>query len=252
MDVKPEPSQLPVQPQQPDPDQPTTDNSNVNSQVEANPVSTSSVQVTPEPLPPAAPEPTKHSHEGLKSIISTLAIIILAPLVAFCLTAFVFQSYEVDGSSMETTLQNQDRLIVVKVPRTWAKITGHNYIPHRGDVIIFDKSNLFGEFDSQKKQLVKRVIGLPGDHVVVKNGVVTVYNSQYPKGFDPDKTLTYGQAIPFTPLNVDLTVPPGQLFVCGDNRPNSLDSRSFGTIQSKDVIGKLVARIFPFNKLKIF
>src|SRR5258708_7094141 len=59
-------------------------------------------------------------HEGLRSILTTLAILILAPLIAFALTAFIFQSYQVDGSSMETTLQNQDRLIVLKLPRTWS------------------------------------------------------------------------------------------------------------------------------------
>src|SRR5882762_2580960 len=68
-------------------------------------------------------------HEGLKSILSTIAILIIAPLIALTLTAFVFQSYEVDGPSMETTLQNHDRLIVVKVPRTFARITHHSYIP---------------------------------------------------------------------------------------------------------------------------
>lgn len=192
-------------------------------------------------------------HEGLKSVLTTLSILILAPLIAFALTAFIFQSYQVDGSSMETTLQDGDRLIVLKLPRTWAKITHHDYQPNRGDVIIFNKNNL-NEFDGngQKKQLVKRVIGLPGDRVVVKNGKVTVYNNQNPNGFEPDKTLSYGKAIVTTPNDVDVTVGKDQVFVMGDNRPNSLDSRIFGPISDDDIVGKLEARIFPFNKFKSF
>lgn len=194
----------------------------------------------------------RKDHEGLKSIVSTIAIIILAPLVALMLTAFVFQSYEVDGQSMETTLQNSDRLIVLKVPRTIAKITGHAYIPNRGDVVIFNEQDTLDFGSPQRKQLVKRVIGLPGERVVVKNGVLTVYNAQNPNGFQPDKTLPYGKVIVTTNGNLDVTVPTGDVFVCGDNRLNSLDSRIFGPISVSQIVGKLEVRIFPFNKLKKF
>jgi signal peptidase I len=201
-------------------------------------------------------EPEVHSsssHEGLKSILTTLAILVLAPLIAFALTAFIFQSYQVEGQSMETTLQNGDRLIVLKLPRTWSKITRHAYIPHRSDVIIFNKNNLY-QYDgaNQKKQLVKRVIGLPGDRVVVSKGEVIVYNSDHPSGFNPDKTYPYGKAIITTPGTIDTTVGTNQVFVMGDNRQNSLDSRIFGPISDGDIVGKLQLRIFPFNKFKEF
>lgn len=240
MDVHPEP-QPPVTPPGPP-----------NQIIVSEPPPTQASNQPPGPTPSLEPAPEKHNREGLKSIISTLAIIILAPIVAFCLTAFVFQSYEVDGASMETTLQHQDRLLVFKVPRTFARVTGHPYIPNRGDVVIFNKSEVFGEFDSQKKQLVKRVIGLPGDRVIVKDGEVTVINKEHPEGFNPDETLLYGTVISTTIGNIDVTVPEGYLFVLGDNRSNSLDSRSFGPIKADDVVGKLEVRIFPFNKLKIF
>lgn len=149
---------------------------------------------------------------------------------------------------MQNTLHNNDRLIVWKLPRTWARITGHQYIPQRGDIIILTESGLSNYGDTQDtKQLVKRVIGLPGDHIVIKNGAITIYNKQYPNGFQPDKTLAYGKndAIPATDNDLDLTLSSTQLFVCGDNRGNSLDSRIFGPIQTNQVIGKLVARIYP-------
>ncbi len=202
---------------------------------------------------PLAPEPPKQSRLG--STLSTIGVLLLAPLIAILLTVFVFQSYQVDGPSMQETLHNNDRLIVWKLPRTWARITGHQYVPNRGDIIIFSQKNLSQYGDSQdSKQLVKRVIGLPGDHVVVKDGVITVYNDEHPDGFQPDATLPYGKngAIPTTSDNVDVTLKDNQLFVSGDNRPNSLDSRIFGPISTDQVIGKLVIRILPLSQVERF
>src|SRR5688572_26059349 len=78
---------------------------------------------------------SKRRRESLRSMASTIAILLIAPVVAVVLTAFVFQSYQVDGPSMTTTLYNNDRLIVWKLPKTWARITGNDYIPRRGDVV---------------------------------------------------------------------------------------------------------------------
>ena len=155
---------------------------------------------------------------------------------------------------MENTLQNNDRLIVWKVPRTWAHITGHAYVPNRGDIIIFTENNLAAYGQTDVKQLVKRVIGLPGDRVVVQNGVVTIYNKQHPGGFEPDKTLPYGKThpLPITSGNIDITLGKGQIFVCGDNRTDSLDSRAFGPVDVKDIVGKLVLRIYPLNTVERF
>jgi signal peptidase I len=213
-------------------DRPTSDATPTNSE-------------TPQPSVATA-EPT-HGHRVLNAF-STIGVLLLAPIIAILLTAFVFQSYQVDGPSMQNTLHNNDRLIVWKMPRTWARITGHQYVPKRGDIIILTESGLSNYGDTQNtKQLVKRVIGLPGDHIVIANGVITIYNKQHPKGFEPDKTLLYGKdgAIPYTADNINITLSSTQLFVCGDNRGDSLDSRIFGPIQTSQVIGQLVARIYP-------
>lgn len=185
--------------------------------------------------------------------LATIGLIVLAVGTAILLTAFVFQSYEVDGQSMETTLQNNDRLIVLKIERTWARITGHDYVPNRGDVVIFIKRGLLDFGVRKDKQLIKRVIALPGERVAIIDGHINVYNAAYPDGFDPDKTLGYGANIPLTPgNNAEYTVPEGMIFVCGDNRPSSLDSRNFGPVPVKDIVGKLGMRIFPLSKAKIF
>ncbi len=204
------------------------------------------------PTPPVPPPQKVHS-ENLRSVLSTFAILLSAILVAVALTAFVFQSYEVDGSSMETTLQNHDRLIVSKIPHTLSRITGKDYIPNRGDVIIFNTTAIQdGRSNGGSRQLIKRVVGLPGDRVVVKDEVITVYNAQYPEGFNPDKAEPYGSVIKNTPGNVDVTVRAGEVFVCGDNRTNSTDSRYIGAIPSDDIIGKLIFRIYPLSNAKVF
>lgn len=201
---------------------------------------------------PQVPQQEQAPEEGFKSVVSTIAILLLAPLIAVLLTAFVFQSYQVDGPSMETTLQNNDRLVVWKLPRTWARITGHDYLPKRGDIIIFNEPNLAEFGQGTNKQLIKRVIALPGERVTVKDKVVTVYNKQHPNGFRPDATLPYGKVIPDTDGDIDMTVPAGNIFVCGDNRPDSLDSRAFGPVPLDNVVGKLVMRILPFTSAERF
>jgi signal peptidase I len=205
------------------------------------------------PTLPATPPP-QPKHEGLRSILSTLAILIAAPIIAIFLTTFVFQSYEVDGPSMETTLENHDRLIVLKIPKTIAQLTNNDYIPKRNEIIIFKTSAVQDGSvdDDSEKQLVKRVIGLPGDRVVVKGGSITIFNAEHPEGFNPDAGQDHGDAVSVTPGNGDWIIEDGEVFVCGDNRVNSLDSRSIGTVQSKDIIGKLIFRIYPLNTVKAF
>ncbi len=196
----------------------------------------------------------ENTSSAWRELVSTVGILATALLVALLMIAFVFRSYQVDGPSMENTLQNADKLIIWKVPRTWSDITGHSYIPNRGDIIVFTESGLSQFGQQNTKQLIKRVIGLPGERVVVSNGVYTIYNKAHPNGFDPDKTLSYFKnvAIPVTSGNIDVTLGPNQLFVSGDNRPDSLDSRAFGPINANQIVGKLVIRVFPLNEAKLF
>jgi signal peptidase I len=196
--------------------------------------------------------PEDPKKEGWRSMLSTIMILIAAPVVALFLINFVFQSYEVDGPSMETTLQNHDRLIVDKIPRSLSRISRKSYVPKRGEIVIFSKSGLFEFGSSDEKQLIKRVIGVPGDRVVVADGKITIYNKQYPNGYNPDANVSWSAAIKTTPGTVDVTVQDGEVFVCGDNRTNSLDSRYFGTVSSSEIVGKLSFRIFPINKADSF
>lgn len=202
-------------------------------------------------LPSASEAPLNRS-QGLHDALSIVGVLLSALLLAFGLISFVFQSYQVSGPSMQNTLHNGDHLIVWKVARTWARITGHPYVPNRGDIIIFNEPGLSAYGQGQDKQLIKRVIGLPGDRVVVKNGAITVYDTVHPHGFYPDKALPYHNAIDYTADNVDVTLGPNQLFVCGDNRGDSLDSRIFGPIELNNVVGKLILRVLPIDNARTF
>src|SRR5579884_4352488 len=106
------------------------------------------------------PEPTTSDKQtsGWKELFSTVGILITALLVALFIIAFVFRSYQVDGPSMENTLHNGDKLIIWKVPVTWSKLTGHPYIPKRGDIVVFTESGLSAYGQQDSKQLIKRVI----------------------------------------------------------------------------------------------
>jgi signal peptidase I len=194
------------------------------------------------------------SGRGLRDLFSVVAVLACALLLAFGLISFVFQSYEVDGPSMETSLDNNDHLIVWKVPRTLARVTGHPYIPNRGDVVIFNEPGvgINGVSTGQNKQLIKRVLGLPGERVTVRDNVVTVYNKEFPEGYQPDEALPYGKVIGDTSGNIDVTLKADEVYVCGDNRGNSLDSRSFGPVQADNIVGKLAVRVLPLNKFTLF
>ena len=210
-------------------------------------------QVTALPTTGMATRTGNVSGGGWRDFASTVGILATALVVALLMIGFVFRSYQVDGPSMQQTLQNQDKLIIWKVPRTWARLTHHAYIPKRGDIIVFSESGLgqFGQDDT--KQLIKRVVGLPGDRVVVKDGSLTIFNNAHPDGFQPDKTLGYAYPnFPTTSGDIDVTLSGSQLFACGDNRPDSLDSRAFGPINANQVVGKLVVRVFPTNQIKSF
>jgi signal peptidase I len=203
-------------------------------------------------LPPDLPPSPSNNQDTWRSVLGTILIIAAAPLIALVLITYVFQSYEVDGPSMQDTLENHDRLIVDKIPRSIARITNHAYIPSRGEIIIFTLRGSLDTDGRHERQLIKRVIGVPGDHVTVRDGVITIYNSEHPGGYNPDTFGEYRKINVHTPGNVDIDVGEGEVFVCGDNRVNSLDSRSFGTISANDIVGKLSFRIYPLSDIEKF
>jgi len=187
----------------------------------------------------------------LRDILGIVGFVAAVWLGAVLLNGFVFQTYTVNGESMEDTLHTGDHLFVNKLPVTSAHIAGKQFIPERGKVIVFE--NPLPDLRKDEAFIVKRVVGLPGEHVVVQDGKVTVFNAEHPKGFSPDSTYT-GPKSP-TEGEVDITVPENELFVVGDNRigQHSFDSRNgLSTISLSLVQGQVAARVYPFNQWRGF
>ncbi len=191
-------------------------------------------------------------HPFVKDAINIAIFIICVLIGTLLINTFVFRSFSVVGPSMETTLFTGDRLIVDRLPVTLAQIENKTYQPARGQIIVF-KNPQFGS-SGEDEYIVKRVIGLPGEHVVLQDGHYTVYNAEHPNGFNPDDA-NHGEPGSPTSGTVDTTVPAGELFVSGDHRQGSYsyDSRNgLGTIPLYDVVGPVGVRIFPFNKIRTF
>jgi signal peptidase I len=206
----------------------------------------------PDHAAPAHHHPAKPPKESWRSILSTVLLIAAIPLTAILLMTFVFRSYEVEGPSMEQTLQNKDRLIVLKLGKTWADLFNNQFTPKRGEIVIFHRPENAGPATTGEKQLIKRVIALPGERVELRDGTLTVFNNEHPDGFWPDSEGKYKINGDSTPGEGSWTLGDDEVFVAGDNRFNSLDSRSFGPIKTKEIVGNLALRIFPFNKFDTF
>lgn len=192
-------------------------------------------------------------HQGLKDTIGIAVFVALVVIGALFINTFIFRSFNVEGRSMEDTMHDGDRLIVNRLPVTWSQIKNKQYVPERGQVIIFKNPN-FDEVQNREEYIVKRVIAFGGERVVLKKGVYTVYNKKHPDGFNPDDA-NHGEPRTPTTGEVDSIVPEGTLFVSGDHRDgeNSLDSRNgLGYIPLYDVVGPVSLRIFPFNQIRTF
>lgn len=191
-------------------------------------------------------------HPFIKDAINIAIFITCVLIGTLLINTFVFRSFSVVGPSMESTLYTGDRLIVNRLPVTISQIRGKTYEPKRGQVIVF-KNPQYGT-TGEDEYIVKRVIGLPGEHVVLSNGKYTVYNAQHPSGFNPDDA-NHGEPGSPTSGTVDEIVPKDELFVSGDHRQGnfSYDSRNgLGTIPLYDVVGPVDFRIYPFNKIRSF
>ena len=206
------------------------------------------IQAPPEPV--AAPAPTVAGRSRARRVMGEITLLVLVPvLIAFFLKSYVAQAFYIPSASMEPKLEEGDRVIV-------SKLAYRVQSPHRGDVVVFHPPlpaphddaifpirvlhEILGAIGIRQPgddTFIKRVIGLPGETVEGRDGKVFVDGSPLDEPYLEPNVVTS----PFRPVQLG----HDELFVMGDNRPNSSDSRSFGPVERRRVVGEATTRAWP-------
>ncbi|MBU6500677.1 MAG: signal peptidase I [Patescibacteria group bacterium] len=164
------------------------------------------------------------------SFLEVIEIALVAIGAVFLIRSFLIQPFLVSGSSMAPNFENGDYLLI-------DELTYHFRAPQRGEVIVFRYPN------DTSTYFIKRVIGLPGERIEIKNDSITVFSDTDPKGlvldenYLPKSTVTSGDEI--------IQLKQGEYLMLGDNRAYSFDSRSWGPLPAKDIIGIVRLRLWP-------
>jgi signal peptidase I len=198
------------------------------------------VEAQPEPAP-ADPHPNRWIKEAV-------IVIVVAVLVAVLLRAFVVQTFFIPSGSMEPTLQIGDRILV-------NKLSYHLHGVDRGNIVVFSRPPTEDCGGAQVNDLVKRVIGLPGDVISLSGGYVYVDGKRLDESWLPssEQGITVaGPAGNSSNLAQPYRVPTDNYFVMGDNRTDSCDSRYWGPISKSLIVGKVELRVWPLSSLHIF
>lgn len=192
---------------------------------------TETIQSAPQTQPEGNSSFIADLYDWAEAVVFSLAFVVL-------LFTFIFRIVGVDGPSMLNTLQDGNRLIICNI----------NYTPKHGDIVVLPTKD-----ESVKKPLIKRIIAVGGDTVDINYGTNQVFVNgkaqaePYIKDSDIIDPSIYHD---YDPTKMPITVPKGYVFVMGDNRNNSLDSRSshIGMIDSRYIMGKVIWRLFPFDE----
>lgn len=173
----------------------------------------------------------KQIRKRRRRVLAELFAIVLAAfvLVFGLVRPFIFESFQIPTESMVPTLEVGDRVLANKFVYGFTK-------PGRGDVVVFRG------VDAEEETLIKRVVGVPGDEILVEDGVLFVNG-------DPQKEPYLNRAFPSRDSYGPVAVPEGYVFLMGDNRGNSRDSRVFGPVPLENLEGKAFFRFWPVSKV---
>jgi signal peptidase I len=200
------------------------------------------------PPPPPGTSPPEKEHSG-RWVIELVAVVVVAIVVAILLRTFVAATYSIPSGSMEPTLQIGDRIVV-------DKLAYHLHGVGTGDIIVFSTPPNENCAGPPVADLVKRVIGLPGQTVSLSSGGRVYINGKLliepwlPSGQRAD-TYPGPSGEPYA-LHQPYRVPAGDVYVMGDNRTQSCDSRYWGPVRQSTIVGKVDVRLWPFSRLGVF
>lgn len=169
----------------------------------------------------------------LKEVVET--VVISLAIVLFVRT-FLFQPFFVKGESMLPNFSSGDYLIVDEITPRFQELK-------RGEVIVFKNPKNPSIF------FIKRIVALPKERIVIKNGKIYIYNKEHPTGFELKEPYLSES---FTPGNIDLTLKENEYFVLGDNRKASYDSRAWGPLKKSNIVGVVRLRAWPPQAFAFF
>src|SRR3989344_5904554 len=167
----------------------------------------------------------------LANLWEIVEVVLIAGITVFVIRTYVVQPFLVSGQSMEPNFQGGNYLLIDEVSYRLED-------PSRGDVVVFRYPG------DEKTFYIKRIIGLPGDEVVVSGGQVMINGKLQDEDYLPNDIRTVG--------NVNKKLGPEEYFVMGDNRDYSFDSRQWGVLPQKNIIGVVRLRLFPLIKIQIY
>lgn len=172
---------------------------------------------------------------GMSFLKELATFAFIAVCIIYPFRKYVAEPYVVSGASMSPTFETGHYLIIDKISYKFNP-------PKRDDVIVMK----FPEDTS--RDFIKRIIGLPGETVQIKDGVVTIINAANPKGFKLNESFVKYPKLDNTTITLSLN----EYFVMGDNRAGSYDSRVWGPLPKSDIIGKPLLRLYPINQIDIY
>ncbi len=170
-------------------------------------------------------------------LFDIIKIVVLSLAIVLPVRFFLIQPFSVKGASMEPNFFDHEYLVIDEISYRLSEVK-------RGDVVVF-------RYPSDPRQyFIKRVVGLPGDTVQIKDGKISITNKEHPEGWLLDES----EYLPSTHTqgSVDAALGLGEYYVLGDNRASSLDSRVFGPINDSAIIGRAWVRGWPFSRLHVF
>ncbi|MCX6778934.1 MAG: signal peptidase I [Candidatus Magasanikbacteria bacterium] len=170
-------------------------------------------------------------------IIEVIKLGAFAIVTIFLVRYFLFKPFYVKGASMEPNFFDKEYLIIDELSFRVRE-------PQRGEIVVFHYPGNRSEY------FLKRIIGLPGERIKIKDGEIIIYNDQNPEGF-----VLKEDYLPLGLTNkpdVNYNLDSSHYFVMGDNRNSSFDSRYFGPVDKKEMVGRVILRGWPFNRAKIF
>lgn len=180
------------------------------------------------------PSDTSLFKEALIFLWEVLKVVIISLIIILPIRYFVIQPFYVKGASMEPNFYDHEYLIINEIGYRFEE-------PKRGEVVVFKYPN------NTREYFIKRIVGLPGEKLEIKDGKVIIYNQEHPQGvvLEEDYLSPWQQTNGHKIVELDLD----EYYLLGDNRLSSLDSRSFGPVERRYIIGKVLFRGWPLSKV---